>query len=717
MIRSSRSTGLRRAAAVAAGAVLVAVGLAPPGASRAATGSLDLQSLSTRAELVTGGQVLARVSGLDPDGTDELRVTRNGEDVTGAFSPDADGTSATGLVDGLTAGSNVLAASVGPRTDRLTVTNHSADGPIISGPHEQPYYCSTATWRLVDGSHLGAPTDENCNAPTKVVYAYRTTAGATKPLPDLQSRPDDLATTTTIEGVTVPFIIRVETGTVNRAVYEVAMLHDPGTPAPTRTTPSEGWNDRLIFTFGGGCRSGWYIQGNGTGGVLDPEMLRRGYAVASSSLNVFGNNCNDLLASETAIMVKERFVEQFGSPRFTIGWGCSGGSYQSHQIADNYPGVLDGIVVGCSFPDVTSATIFTLLDARVLHTYFTTTAPGLFTTEQQRAVSGFGVANSIPNLSAGAKRLDPDAEFSSAVPSSARYDAATNPGGARATVFDHTVNVYGRDPVTGFAQWPLDNVGVQYGLAALKDGAITGDQFVDLNSRVGGVDRDANPTTTRTVADARASIAAYGTGRILNGGGGLATTPVIDHRSYTDDLRGGDIHMNVHGFTTRARLIAANGDADNHVMLEEDNRHGFSLRSPQLREALTAMDQWLTTLTAKDGRTHASVVAAKPAGLTDACWTRDATPRKITQELTFANTGECGRIYPSYPTPRLVAGAPLTDDVVKCQLKEVDPADYAGRLTPEQVDRLREAFPQGVCDWSKAGIWQRGLAGTWQSVG
>ena len=41
-------------------------------------------------------------------------------------------------------------------------------------------------------------------------------------------------------------------------------------------------------------------------------MLRQGYAVASSSLNVFGNNCNDVLAAETMMMVKERFVEDTG---------------------------------------------------------------------------------------------------------------------------------------------------------------------------------------------------------------------------------------------------------------------------------------------------------------------------------------------------------------------------------------------------------------------
>ena len=68
--------------------------------------------------------------------------------------------------------------------------------------------------------------------------------------------------------------------------------------------------------------------------------------------------------------------------------------------------MFDGIIVSSSFPDVTSATIFTLADARLLHHYLTTTAPGLFTQEQQRAVAGFGEWGSIPNLSRGAARRD-----------------------------------------------------------------------------------------------------------------------------------------------------------------------------------------------------------------------------------------------------------------------------------------------------------------------
>ena len=42
------------------------------------------------------------------------------------------------------------------------------------------------------------------------------------------------------------------------------------------------------------------------------------------------------------------------------------------------------------------------------------------------------------------------------------------------------VNILGRDPKTGFARAGEDNVGVQYGLAALNSGVISPDEFIKL---------------------------------------------------------------------------------------------------------------------------------------------------------------------------------------------------------------------------------------------
>ncbi|MDQ7905691.1 DUF6351 family protein [Phytohabitans sp. ZYX-F-186] len=706
-------------AAACAAVVLAPIALAQPGRPAMAGGgdSLRLVSLSARPELVTAGDVL--VAAEVPRGRPlrDVRLSLNGTDITGSFRADAGAHTLTGLVDRLRPGPNRLVATAGRLRDQLVVTNHPATGPVISGPHQTPYVCTTDLFRLVDGGTLGAPLDGDCSVATRVDYAYRSTAGQTMPLPDPSARPDDLAWTTTSTGETVPFLIRIETGTLNRAIYQISMLHDPAAAEPAFDQRAPGWNDRLVYTFGGGCRRGWYTQGTNTGGVLSPELLGRGYAVASASLNVFGNNCNDLLAAETMMIVKERFVERYGDPLFTIGWGSSGGSYQSHQIADNYPGLLDGIVVGQTFPDVTSATNITLFDARLLEHYFTEVAPGEFSQEQQRQVAGFRRWQSIHNLSDGANRLDPAAEFPAALPAALRYDAQTNPGGARGDVYDHTVNVYGRDPATGFARRPLDNVGVQYGLAALNSGAITTRQFLDLNEGIGGLDLDARPTPHRTVADPIATRAAYRTGRILYGGMGLAATPIIDYRAYTEDATNGDIHMMTHGFATRARLEAVNGDADNQVFLVEDNRYGgFSLNSPTLRYALSSMDRWLTALAGDDsGRpAHERVVRNKPDDLTDACWSRDTQPREIVQPITADNAGECGQLYPAYSTPRLVAGAPLPDDVVACQRKDVEWSDYEVGFTPAERTRLVEIFGAGVCDWSKPGTGQQQRRSPWQ---
>ena len=63
--------------------------------------------------------------------------------------------------------------------------------------------------------------------------------------------------------------------------------------------------------------------------------------------------------------------------------------------------------------------------------------------------------------------------------------------------------MFGVDPDTGFARRPLDNVGIQYGLAALNAGVIDVDQFLDLNEHIGGYDIDGNIVAARADDDAR----------------------------------------------------------------------------------------------------------------------------------------------------------------------------------------------------------------------
>jgi hypothetical protein len=284
-----------------------------------------ISTVSSRNDAVTGGDALVRV---DVDGSvalSSVRVTLNDRDVTASFSAVAGTRSLLGLVSGFSLGDkNVLTAQAngkGPK-GQLRVTNYPLAGPVISGRHETPFFCTTSTFPIpVVGGVLGPPLDADCSIATRVDYIYQSTAAGNpfKPLNTSAPMPSDVARTTTNAGVTVPFIVRMEHGTINRSVYQIAILHNPyAEAAPTFLNHSAGWNGKLIYTHGGGCRAGWYSQGLSTGGVVDAFMLGQGFAVASASLNVFGNNCNDLLTAETTIMVKERFVEEYGSPRFTI---------------------------------------------------------------------------------------------------------------------------------------------------------------------------------------------------------------------------------------------------------------------------------------------------------------------------------------------------------------------------------------------------------------
>ena len=682
-----------------------------------------ITTLSARNDMISGNDVLVRIDAAPEVSLSSIVATRNGEEVTGAFHPLPGAHALVGLVQGLRIGDNALAVAAGRAADaptaRLALTNYPITGPIFSGPHETPYICMTNSfWLPVTGGTLGPSLDADCSVATRVDYVYRSTAGIFKPLRTLAAHPADLAFTTTNRGRRAPYIVRVETGTINRAIYQTAVLHDPaGEPAPTPWAPPAAWNGRLVYKFGGGCTGGWYVQGNATDGVLEDRMLSHGYATASATANVFGNNCSDVLAAETMMLVKERFIEAYGLPTGTIGWGCSGGSYQAHQIGDNYPGLLDGIVVGCSFPDVWHASLNVhSFGARLLYHYFTATAAVYWTQAEQAAVSGFPEYGTLVAMATRADRLNPRGQPSGAVPPGLRYDPKTNPQGVRSTLYDHAVNVYGRDPKTGFARRIVDNVGVQYGLGALNAGRISPAQFLDLNEKIGGVDADANFIPERTVGDSGALRVAYASGRILNGGGGLAALPIIDYRSYTDAVSG-DLHMRFHSFSTRARLQAANGQAENQVMLVESDRYGlWSLNSPVVQDALRQMDQWLLNLAAdrSDRPVAEKVVRDKPAELTDACF--DVSGKKIAERQLY-RAGACDRLYPSHASPYLVAGTPIANNVVKCQLKPVDASDYRVPFVPAELDRLRRIFPHGVCDYSKPGVAQGPLKGTWLSFG
>jgi hypothetical protein len=685
--------------------------------------SFRIEVLSSKPYLVSGGDALVRVTVKRRDvRLSDVRVELNGRNVTSSFRRDESARTLTGVVSGMRVGRNELEVqSRRAREAELTLTNYPITGPMISGPHEFPYACTTQDFALFPGGPtLGAPLDSNCSVTRRVDYVYRTTGNQFRALPQPYSTlPADLAMTP----AGLPFIVRLESGTINRAIYQTAILHNPNSGEPSPFAPPAAWNGRLVYPLGGGCIGGWYFQGDGLVTPLNATWLGKGHAVASASLNTFGNNCNDLLSSETIIMVKERFIESYGVPKFTIGTGSSGGAYQSNQTGDNYPGTFDGIVTMNSFPDVTSG-MFPMHSSRLLELYLAS-RPGRYTVDQVKAISGYLSIN--PDLFVTGQlhemsrvrgdRMDPRIAFPDQILAGVgpqfRYDPVTNPYGARGDVYDHTVNVYGvirNTPFPGdakFAQRPLDNVGVQYGLRALNDGSISVEDFLDLNANMGGVDIDFNRIPTRTVHYRAATRRAYLGGRILNGGNGLASTAIITRMGGNDLLVQGDVHLRYHSYSIRERLVTANGNHDNQVIVG-------NLAPSEL--LLDQMGAWLTAVVA-DGSNRsraAKVVANKPADVVDACWTTGGV--KIVETQTLDGPGVCNQLFPAGVPPEYVAGAPINLDVVKCRLKRIDMSDYKVAFTAEQRARLAAIFPSGVCDWSKRGVAQV-QAVPWASFG
>ena len=292
------------------------------------------------------------------------------------------------------------------------------------------------------------------------------------------------------------------------------------------------------------------------------------------------------------------------------------------------------------------------------------------------------------------------------------YDPVKNPTGARCTVQDMRVNIYGRNPATGFARKPQDNIGLQYGLAALNSGAISVDEFLDLNEKIGGNDIDGNFIGQRSAGDPLALRAVYESGLIDSGGGGLANVPILHSRPYTDAI--GDIHDRHRDLTIRARLQKANGRADNQVIWvgparERNQTGGADLASL----SLDTMTKWLDNMAAdRSPLSTSKVVHNKPAEAVDAYW--DADGKKLIEPASFSGSGGFNTMYPVHSEPRLVAGAPLTNDVLKCQLKPINFGDYKIAFSDSQKARMAAIFASGICDFSKPGVEQVPLKGTYR---
>lgn len=653
---------------------------------------------SPRPDLVSGGDTLIQISGAR-DPTVSVMVNGSPAHLTIRGS---DPSRMLVLIEGLRLGRNDIVVKSARKSARLRVVNHDRDGPVLSGPHLTPYECRTVE------AGLGEPIDQNCNIETRYDWFYRSKDKIFKPLPS-GTRPLDLATTTTIDGHTVPYIVRVETGTINRTIYKIAILDDPRAAQGTGWRPGPGWNGRLAASFGFGTGNKYHQ------GTLDPKdgvdvfndrYLSRGFAHLVASEFVNNVHSNPVLQGEALMMLKERFIEQYGLPRWTTSSGGSGGSVQQLGIAQIYPGLIDGIMPSASFPD---NTVFPVLQCVLVKGAMKRTGRS-FSVTQQQAIEGHypGMCGTLADfglLYAAAFPVMCELKDKSLV-----YDPKRNPHGARCGLHETLANILGRDPKTGFRLHFEDNVGIQYGLKGLNDGQLTVDEFLDLNEKLGGLDVDGIWQPARMQGNLPAIRRAYESGIVNSGGGGLAVTPIIQYRTYTDHLK--DLHDRYRDLVLRDRLVRTNGDAGNHAIWMSTTDAKVSLDDL----ALDSMTRWLDALTADPAPlSHAKVVRSRPAEATDAYW--DSTGVKHVAKASWDPATPMNKLMPYHTDPIIQAGGPLTGDVLKCQLKPIDFRNYKVAFSADQQGRMRRIFAQGVCDYSKPGIGQGPLKGTYRNYG
>jgi hypothetical protein len=721
-VRLSRRRGL---AAAGATAVLLTLALpmgvgaqaaapeAAPAAARAAT-SLVVTTLSNRADLVSGGQALVEVRLPQDADPRQVRVDVNGRDVTSAFAVRDDGRF-YGRVEGLRIGDNVLTAKAPTAgVSRLTVTNHAIGGPVFAGKQVQPWICRT------EENDLGPAKDAQCNVDPVVSYQYMRGAGVganvgAVGVGDFQpydpSNPPPagtVATTTTDEGETVPYIIRVERGVIDRGFYAIAVLADPEQPWEP-WEPQKAWNGKLVWLFGSGGEPS-HVQIGEPDPTGQELALSRGFAVASTAMAHNSQGFNDVVQAEAVMMVKEHFVERYGEIRYTIGTGCSGGSMSQNALAANYPGLLDGILPACSYPDVlTTYTWFA--DCKNLHRYFTQVSPHLWNEAQRQQAMGHAAGGTCAIGSTRSASYHSPTAGSNCGDFDWAYDPARNPSGERCSVPDYAIAVYGERPPEswgeiekangkGFAQMPYDTVGIEWGLKALRAGTILPEQFVDLNEKVGGLDVDSNIIAGRSTGDPGGIRNAYRSGRFTTGHQ-MAKVPHIELRGSSNF----EWHHDVQSLQLRERLLRDNGHADQMVYWKSP---GPLVLDPVMAdEALLTIDRWLSAIEddTSDAPLEQKVLAHKPAEAVDACW---FAGQKVTDQQF------CQTALPTFSDPRTAAEQPPTNDTAKCVLQPLTRQHYEGvTFTDAQWARLEAAFPQGVCDYSGPGAYQSAPVAPW----
>ena len=498
----------------------------------------------------------------------------------------------------------------------------------------------------------------------------------------------------------------------------------------------------------------------------DVDAVAKGYAVLYSTGTRTGDSNNMVIGGHTAMMVKNHFIDIHGDPLYTVGIGDSGGGTQQFVYAQTQPGLLDAAVPQRTYPDLITAPI-EIGDCAILEHYMDVTDVenptwqnwdnrqwllGLNTIEghlgstarnlaQIQQALGLPVQTGSSECLEGWFGLSPlylNPHFGSIA--GAERLPSEQQAQIERTHWNDLRNVFGTDSETGYARSAWDNIGVQYGLSAVADGRISPSEFLDVNAHVGGWkatedmvqeafpfvgsiqdvlagELDFDPWSARNMhhspdggltpaeraeGDLDAIAGAYESGLVFTGELPVEI-PIIDIRADLEHEL--DMHNIKQSFIARQRLIEGQGHADNHIIWFSGDDQG-PRGSIKNELAFEVVDEWMANIRANPG---SSVAKNAPSRAVDSCFDNDGELLAAGHDvwngiLDDGPEGECAQTFEIYSGSRLEAGAPMTNDVFKCQVMPVATAVVEGLYgewhpTADEIGRLATIFPGGVCDY------------------
>ena len=645
--------------------------------------------------------------------------------------------------------------------------------PLFSVENDYPFLCAT------ERSGLGQPIVDNQEKVGIAVYAVDEKGNKTDALLGYSKdctiptqiqyfvKDDELKGFRKVEDKSliskdVSKLIRVETGTINRFIYVLAL------PVSKADEPDQfdtgKWNKRLMYRFKGGVGIG-HKQGHvGISKLLyeHEEQLEQGYAVAFSTGTQTSNHYDIWLSEDTALRVKRQFASSYGKPLYTVGIGGSGGAIQQYLLSQNRPGILDAAIPLYSYPDMVTQVSYAL-DCELMEYYFDVTSeqdkwqhwPNRSFVEGNNALQDFdnryGNLQGIAGILNGDFTLLPDGASQCTNGWRGPAQHINNPyffskyhQVSRETLlqvdWSHWGNLshyYGTHN-NGFGKRFWDNQGVQYGLQSLQNDNISIKEFLGLNKYIGGWKSPVNMENERfwhiSGDDSLKRLSLWGQHNMTHNGDktlakrsegsdgaidaayssglvylGLSDLPIIDMRHYLDHKL--DMHHSLSSFTSRKRIQNAMGHSDHQLiwMMEKDDSLSRRdlVRSLPINDALLVLDQWLINLKEHPEK---GVVGNRPVAASDRCYDTDLNVIDSGESTWDGSWNEktpglCQKRFPHFSHSRLMAGDNIYTDTLKCQRIPVAKALRQGvygevdmRPYKKELERI---FPSGVCQFNK----------------